>query len=166
MTRASGEGSLIAGVGMSCRLPRAADVTAYWGLLERLEDAGVAASALDGDPVGVFLGAIAGDYANLIERAGAKSGDPYTDAGLPRSIIALPPAMAPSTPSSPATRRLPTPSRLRGSRRPTDHGDGPQRPQRPLGGARGDDQRDRGIPGRRALSSHPCVCPPPLSTSQ
>ena len=160
MTRASGEGSLIAVVGMSCRLPRAADVTAYWGLLERgedaisevpderwrlagrepgeglaeadpetrfgaflgqvdgfdaaffglspgeaaamdpqqrlalelaweaLEDAGLAASALDGDPVGVFLGAIAGDYANLVERSGVDSGDPHTDTGLPRSIIA------------------------------------------------------------------------------
>ena len=160
MTRASGEGSLIAVVGMSCRLPRAADVVAYWDLLERgedavsevpderwrlagrepteglseadpearfgaflervdgfdaaffgispreaaamdpqqrlalelaweaLEDAGVAASALDGDPVGVFLGAIAGDYANLIERAGAEAGGSHADTGLPRSIIA------------------------------------------------------------------------------
>jgi acyl transferase domain-containing protein len=39
MTRASGDGSLIAVVGMSCRLPRAPDPGAYWRLLASGQDA-------------------------------------------------------------------------------------------------------------------------------
>ena len=39
MTRASGDGSLIAVVGMSCRLPRAKDPEAYWRLLASGEQA-------------------------------------------------------------------------------------------------------------------------------
>jgi acyl transferase domain-containing protein len=39
MTRASGGGSLIAVVGMSCRLPRASNSEAYWKLLTLGQDA-------------------------------------------------------------------------------------------------------------------------------
>src|SRR6476646_3035481 len=160
MTRASGDGSLIAVVGMSCRLPRAPDPEAYWrlfecgedaisetpaerwemagrargeGLLgaepgaklggyldhvdrfdpdffgispreaaamdpqqrlvlelgwEALEDAGIAADAVRGHAAGVFLGAISGDYAELVSRCGADSIGRHTAAGLHRSIIA------------------------------------------------------------------------------
>ncbi|HKT84232.1 MAG TPA: beta-ketoacyl synthase N-terminal-like domain-containing protein, partial [Solirubrobacterales bacterium] len=158
MTRAAGGGSLIAVVGMSCRLPRAPDPEAYWRLLvagedaiselpaerwelagtgeeevldepgarlggfldavdrfdprpfgispreaaamdpqqrlalelawEALEDSGAAPGAPIEAPVGVFLGAIAGDYASLVDRRGRQAIGRHTIVGLHRSIIA------------------------------------------------------------------------------
>ncbi len=159
MTRASGDGSLIAVVGISCRLPHAPDPEAYWQLLasgrdaiselpeerwglaglapeaaldeepgarrggfldgvdrfdpaffgispreaaamdpqqrlalelawEALEDGGIAASSIRGDAAGVFLGAIAGDYASLVDRRGEEAIGRHTIIGLHRSIIA------------------------------------------------------------------------------
>ncbi len=55
---------------------------------EALEDARIAAASVRDQPVGVFLGAIADDYAHLAQRAGADSVDRYTLTGLHRSIIA------------------------------------------------------------------------------
>ena len=159
MTRASGDGSVIAVVGISCRLPHAPGPEAYWQLLaggreaiselpaerlelagpasggeldeepgmrlggfldgverfdpaffgispleagamdpqqrlalelawEALEDGGIAPSSVRGAAAGVFLGAIAGDYATLADRHGPEAVDRYTAAGLYRSIIA------------------------------------------------------------------------------
>jgi acyl transferase domain-containing protein len=141
MTRAAGGGSLIAVVGISCRLPHAPSLDAYWQLLaggrdaiselprerwelggggddealreepgallggfldgvdrfdpglfgispreaaamdpqqrlalelawEALESAGIVPGALADASAGVFLGAIAGDYAHLLDRRG------------------------------------------------------------------------------------------------
>ncbi len=160
MTRASGDGSLIAVVGMSCRLPRAPDLESYWRLLaggedaisampeerwemagcgvgeglseagsgarfgafldhvdrfdpaffgisprdaesmdpqqrlalelswEGLEDAGIAPSRLREGEVGVFMGAIASDYASLVQRCGIGSLSRYSTIGLHRSLVA------------------------------------------------------------------------------
>ncbi len=158
MTGASGDGSVIAVVGISCRLPHAPGPQAYWQLLaegreaiselpaerwqladlspldfedeggsrlggflegverfdpavfgispaeaaamdpqqrlalelawEALEDGGVAPSSLRGSSAGVFLGAIAGDYATLADRRGPEQVNRRTAVGLYRSIIA------------------------------------------------------------------------------
>ena len=53
---------------------------------EAIEDAGVAAARLRGAAAGVFLGAIAGDYAGLAARAGLA--DRHLAAGLHRAMIA------------------------------------------------------------------------------
>ncbi|HEY2334450.1 MAG TPA: beta-ketoacyl synthase N-terminal-like domain-containing protein, partial [Solirubrobacterales bacterium] len=55
---------------------------------EALEDAGIAASAIRGHAAGVFLGAIAGDYAEVVRRAGVDAVGRHTVTGLHRSIIA------------------------------------------------------------------------------
>jgi acyl transferase domain-containing protein len=159
MARASGDGSSIAVVGISCRLPRAPDPEAYWRLLESgrdaiaelpderrtlageiadealeehpglrlggfiadvdrfdpaffgispreaaamdpqqrltlelaweaLEDAGIPPRGERSGAAGVFLGAIAGDYATLVERGGSDAISRHTATGLHRSIIA------------------------------------------------------------------------------
>ncbi|HEY6551293.1 MAG TPA: beta-ketoacyl synthase N-terminal-like domain-containing protein, partial [Solirubrobacterales bacterium] len=53
---------------------------------EALEDAGIASSAIRGQAAGVFLGAIAGDYADIVHRHGAI--DRHAVTGLNRAIIA------------------------------------------------------------------------------
>ncbi len=159
MTRALGDGSAIAVVGISCRLPRAPGPDDYWKLLasgseaisempperfelagmaagealdeepgtrlggfldgvdrfdpaffgispreaaamdpqqrlvlelawEALEDGGIVPSSIRGAVAGVFLGAIASDYATLADRQGPEAVDRYTPARLYRSIIA------------------------------------------------------------------------------
>ncbi|HWA53232.1 MAG TPA: beta-ketoacyl synthase N-terminal-like domain-containing protein, partial [Solirubrobacterales bacterium] len=159
MTRASGGGSSIAVVGISCRLPHAPDPEAYWQLLaggrsaiselprerwelagggdeealreepgallggfldgvdrfdpelfgispreaaamdpqqrlalelawEALESAGIVPGSLAEASAGVFLGAIAGDYAQLLDRRGEEAVGRHTITGLHRSIIA------------------------------------------------------------------------------
>ncbi len=55
---------------------------------EALEDAGIVPSAMRGDQAGVFLGAIAGDYSNLIYRSGSDAIGRHTMTGLHRGIIA------------------------------------------------------------------------------
>jgi polyketide synthase 12 len=55
---------------------------------EALEDAGIVASAIRGRAAGVFLGAIAGDYSNLVQRGGAGAIGRHTVTGLHRSMIA------------------------------------------------------------------------------
>jgi mycoketide-CoA synthase len=56
---------------------------------EALEDGGMPAEALRGRAAGVFLGAIAGDYANLTMRGGSGGNvDRHTLAGLQRGMIA------------------------------------------------------------------------------
>src|SRR4051812_4780071 len=55
---------------------------------EALEDGGIAPSSVRGAAAGVFLGAIAGDYATLADRHGPAAVDRYTAVGLYRSIIA------------------------------------------------------------------------------
>ncbi len=159
MVRAPGGGSLIAVVGISCRLPHAPDPEAYWQLLaggrdaiselpaerwelagggsdealreepgallggfidgvdrfdselfgispreaaamdpqqrlalelawEALENAGIAPGALADASAGVFLGAIAGDYAHLLDRRGEEAVGRHAITGLHRGIIA------------------------------------------------------------------------------
>ena len=83
-----------AGFGLSSRGAAAMDPQQRLALelaWEALEDAGVAASALDGDPVGVFLGAIAGDIiANRVSRTLGLSGPSLTvDAGQAASLVAV-----------------------------------------------------------------------------
>ncbi|MEU9191153.1 type I polyketide synthase [Streptomyces sp. NPDC048484] len=55
---------------------------------EALEDAGVLPRALVGEQVGVFVGAMAGDYALASQRGGAEAVDQYTFTGLNRALIA------------------------------------------------------------------------------
>ncbi|TDD94229.1 type I polyketide synthase, partial [Actinomadura rubrisoli] len=55
---------------------------------ECLEDAGIAASALRGGRTGVFVGAIASDYATLAVRQGPEAATAHTVTGLSRGIIA------------------------------------------------------------------------------
>src|SRR6185312_8255030 len=160
MTRSSSGGEAIAIVGISCRLPGAADPAALWRLLARgggavaetpaerfelsgtapdegtleanpgmrfgafldrvdafdasffgispreaaamdpqqrlalelgweaLEEAGIAAAAVRGTAIGVFMGAIGGDYAQIADRRGPEAVDRYTVTGLQRALIA------------------------------------------------------------------------------
>ncbi|MGC4765424.1 type I polyketide synthase [Micromonospora sp. DT46] len=138
----------VAVIGMSCRLPRAADADQFWQLLraggdavadapahrwaeqsefrrggfldevdrfdasffgispheatamdpqqrlmlelcwEALEHARIAPSVLRDAAVGVFVGAIAADYANLHDRLGARTLGPHTLTGTQRGLIA------------------------------------------------------------------------------
>ncbi|MGW2621114.1 type I polyketide synthase, partial [Streptomyces sp. NPDC001500] len=55
---------------------------------EALEDAGILPARLDGLSAGVFMGAIADDYATLSRAAGAHAATPETTTGLNRGIIA------------------------------------------------------------------------------
>ncbi len=55
---------------------------------EALEDAGIPPARLGGSGAGVFVGAIADDYATLSRAAGADAATPQTTTGLNRGIIA------------------------------------------------------------------------------
>ncbi len=55
---------------------------------EALEDAGVLPASLSGSGVGVFVGAIAGDYADLLHRCGEQAVTRHVLTGLHRSVIA------------------------------------------------------------------------------
>src|SRR5215211_7864087 len=55
---------------------------------EALEDAGVVPGTLKGSKLGVFVGAIWDDYANLVYRDGVDASTQHTATGLHRSIIA------------------------------------------------------------------------------
>ncbi len=55
---------------------------------EAFEDAGIAPDVVRGHAAGVFLGAISGDYASLVQRQGVDAIDRHTVTGLHRSIIA------------------------------------------------------------------------------
>ncbi|MFE9994047.1 type I polyketide synthase [Streptomyces avermitilis] len=55
---------------------------------EALEDAGIPPARLGGSGAGVFVGAIADDYATLSRAAGADTATPQTATGLNRGIIA------------------------------------------------------------------------------
>ena len=55
---------------------------------EAIEDAGIASTALLGEPVGVFMGAIGGDYSRIADRLGVDAIDRYTVTGLHRGLIA------------------------------------------------------------------------------
>ncbi|WP_460370176.1 beta-ketoacyl synthase N-terminal-like domain-containing protein, partial [Actinocorallia lasiicapitis] len=55
---------------------------------EALEDAGIVPGALSGSATGVFLGAIAGDYATLLHRGGPDAVTQHSLAGNHRGIIA------------------------------------------------------------------------------
>ncbi|MFI1028336.1 type I polyketide synthase [Streptomyces sp. NPDC020951] len=55
---------------------------------EALEDAGTRPARLDGTSTGVFMGAVADDYATLSRAAGADAATPETSTGLNRGIIA------------------------------------------------------------------------------
>ncbi|WP_264927542.1 polyketide synthase, partial [Streptomyces sp. A012304] len=55
---------------------------------EALESACLAPASLDGSRTGVFLGAISGDYATLVHRAGHEAITRHTMAGLQRGLIA------------------------------------------------------------------------------
>ncbi|MFJ9584787.1 type I polyketide synthase [Streptomyces acidicola] len=55
---------------------------------EALEDARVLPAALRGSVTGVYIGAIAGDYATLVHRRGPQAVSPYTLTGTHRSVIA------------------------------------------------------------------------------
>jgi acyl transferase domain-containing protein len=55
---------------------------------EALEDARVPADTLDGEAAGVFVGAIASDYATLVGHAGARAVSRHSLTGLNRGVIA------------------------------------------------------------------------------
>ncbi|MFB6894235.1 type I polyketide synthase, partial [Kitasatospora sp. NPDC056327] len=55
---------------------------------ECVEDAGVAPTALRGTRTGVFVGAIAADYATLLSQRGPEAITPHTVTGLNRGLIA------------------------------------------------------------------------------
>ncbi|HEV2634425.1 MAG TPA: type I polyketide synthase [Actinocrinis sp.] len=55
---------------------------------EALEDAGIGPGDLSGAPVGLFVGAIAADYATLVHRAGPQALSRHALTGLNRGIIA------------------------------------------------------------------------------
>ncbi|MFD7533450.1 SDR family NAD(P)-dependent oxidoreductase [Streptomyces sp. NPDC059849] len=55
---------------------------------EALENAGLVPGALSGSSAGVFVGAMADDYATLSRRAGAEGIGAFTSTGLARSVIA------------------------------------------------------------------------------
>ncbi|MEH0554901.1 SDR family NAD(P)-dependent oxidoreductase [Streptomyces sp. B21-101] len=55
---------------------------------EALENAGTVPDRLRGSRAGVFVGAMADDYATLSRRAGAEAVDAFTSTGLARSVIA------------------------------------------------------------------------------
>ncbi|TXS70961.1 polyketide synthase, partial [Streptomyces sp. sk2.1] len=55
---------------------------------EACENAGLVPGKLSGTPAGVFVGAMADDYATLSRRAGAEGIGAFTSTGLARSVIA------------------------------------------------------------------------------
>ncbi|WP_157876410.1 polyketide synthase, partial [Streptomyces sp. Root264] len=55
---------------------------------EAFEDAGIVPATVAATSAGVFVGAMADDYATLSRRAGAEAVDAFTSTGLARSVIA------------------------------------------------------------------------------